>query len=59
MALKIGDKVAPTVSTKDNLTYGYVREMLGDERVRVYWPEIKSAGDWPVYALKAKRRVKP
>jgi hypothetical protein len=56
MAITIGTKVAPVCSTKGNLTYGYVRELISDDAAYVYWPEIKSHGTWPLHALKAKSR---
>ena len=54
--IKVGSRVRPTydpMSTKAGLTYGYVREINGEE-ARVYWPKIKSEGRWPLYLLEIK-----
>lgn len=42
---KVGDRVVPIAYTKDDLTYGYVREVTPDRGYRVYWPEISTDGD--------------
>lgn len=61
--VKIGSKVYPKGDTRKGLTYGYVREVwtgteerdgrsyIGTPFAYVYWPEIRSAGRWPVDQL--------
>jgi hypothetical protein len=41
--LAVGDRVRPRGPTRDNLTYGYVRE-ISNCRAAVYWPEIRDLG---------------
>jgi len=38
-----GDRVVPRGQTRDNLTYGYVRDVT-DRGYLIYWPELGEAG---------------
>ena len=66
--IAVGVRVAPKGATKSALSYGYVRALwtgtaeidgtahAGREFAEVYWPEIKSAGRWPVDDLRYYER---
>jgi hypothetical protein len=53
--IQVGTRVKPRgeAPTKNDITYGYVRAISGDD-VWVYWPEIKSEGKWPLTQLEPK-----
>lgn len=42
---KPGDRVEPIGFTRDDLTYGYVREITRGRGYRVFWPELGETGD--------------
>jgi hypothetical protein len=59
--LKVNGKVKPVGTTKDGLAYGYVKSISqhqaergfwkGKSVVNVYWPQLKSYGEWPADEL--------
>jgi len=62
-AITVGARVVP-LGAGLPITYGYVRELLpardsdkhsGQRRAYVYWPEIRSGGDWPLWDLAAQK----